>query len=241
MIVLAVIITIGSKSSTSLLIIILLGGIGLITYIDSLFTSIRIGKTFSIISFITLFSLIIGLMVFNPDIGNLLPELFGKDASFSGRTDLWELLIDMGNERPFLGAGYGAFWIPESERISAVYDLFEWLPGQSHNGYLDIFLVLGYAGLGTLLLLFINYFINLTKINKPHPWVLFITATIIANFQESSLLRTGHQVNFFFMFAYLLAFVDKFKKFSWSTEKSENQNNGTTAVRTNVNRFKRVS
>jgi O-antigen ligase len=139
-----------------------------------------------------------------------------------------------------LGTGYGAFWIPESERISSVHDVFTFLPGQAHNGYLDIFLASGYVGVGLLLLMFINYFLNLRHLSKPHPWILFIVAVFVANFQESSLLRTGHQVNFFFMFAYLLAFADKFKHFSWSPGKVEAEHI-PEPVSSTVNRFKRVT
>ncbi|HEY7752162.1 MAG TPA: O-antigen ligase family protein, partial [Ignavibacteriaceae bacterium] len=240
MIFLAVIITIGSQSSTSFLIVVLLGGLGAISLMDSLFASIKIGKTISVISITSLFSLILGIMIVSPDLGTLLPELFGKDITFSGRTFLWEFLIDIGNDHPMLGTGYGAFWIPESERISSVHDVFTFLPGQAHNGYLDIFLASGYVGVGLLLLMLINYFLNLRHLSKPHPWILFIVAVFVANFQESSLLRTGHQVNFFFMFAYLLAFVDRIKNFNWAPERIQTQEI-KMPVENKINRFKRVT
>ena len=42
-------------------------------------------------------------------------DTFGKDLTFSGRTDLWDLCLDKFYQRPWLGYGHAAFWkSPES-------------------------------------------------------------------------------------------------------------------------------
>lgn len=43
-------------------------------------------------------------------------ELFaatGKDASLTGRTDLWAIATDLISQNPIGGYGYGAFWVNE--------------------------------------------------------------------------------------------------------------------------------
>jgi len=159
-------------------------------------------------------------MVSFPEIIDVVPKLFGKDSSFSGRSDLWNYLLTIGSQNinPLFGAGYGAFWVPESERILGVYSTFVWLPLQSHNGYIDTFLATGYVGIALITFIFTTYFINYFNIQKPHPWLLFIIITLIINFQESSLLKTGTLSNFTFIFAYLLLFVNKYKFFKWCPE-----------------------
>jgi O-antigen ligase len=210
---LSVVITVGSHSSTSLIVVLFLIGLGMLTSLDSLFAKIRIGKTISIITIGTFVIFILGVMILDPTLESSLPELFGKDTSFSGRTELWDYLLNIKQINPVLGSGYGAFWVPESERISGVYDIFLFLPGQAHNGYIDIFLATGYVGFIIMILILLNYFINYIRIKKPHPWVLFIIATVIVDFQESAILRYGHPVNFIFIFAYLILFVNE--SFSW--------------------------
>lgn len=216
MIVLSIVITFGSRSSTAIIGMVFLFGLATILSLDKIFLPLRIGRTVSAIT-ITLFSLlIVAVMIWAPDFSAVVPELFGKDSSFSGRSDLWEYLLGERQINRTLGSGYEAFWVPESNRILAVYGVFTWIPLQAHNGYIDIFLSTGYIGLGITILIFLGYFMNYIKIQKPHPWLLFIVITIIINFQESTILRTGQKPNFFLIFSYLLLFVNKYKNFRWS-------------------------
>jgi O-antigen ligase len=68
-------------------------------------------------------------------------EIVGRDATLSGRTALWAVLLRTAQEHPWLGHGFNAFW--ESFPVW----LEGWVPGQAHNGYLDLFLELGAVGL----------------------------------------------------------------------------------------------
>ena len=51
-----------------------------------------------------------------------------------------------------LGAGYRAFWTPEG--ASYVYARIWAVIGNGHNGYLDVWLELGFVGLGLFLVMF---------------------------------------------------------------------------------------
>ncbi len=68
----------------------------------------------------------------------------GKDASLSGRTDLWAVVGQEIREHPVLGAGYGAFWREGRGRQL----VSTWNPRQSHQAYLDLLLDLGLVGMG---------------------------------------------------------------------------------------------
>ena len=65
-------------------------------------------------------------------------NLFGRDSTFTGRTEIWESLLAAAGQQPFLGAGYGTFWVNPSTTIQV---------NQAHNGYLDVFLDLGTVGM----------------------------------------------------------------------------------------------
>jgi O-antigen ligase len=73
---------------------------------------------------------------------------FGRDDTFSGRTSLWTGAIAVADaHHPIMGAGYRAFWTAKG--AAGVRDYIQdWLrlPSHGHNGYLDVWLDLGYAG-----------------------------------------------------------------------------------------------
>jgi len=66
----------------------------------------------------------------------------GRDASLTGRPQLWRAAFLEVEARPFLGAGYGAFWYEGRGREI----VGTWNPRQSHHAYLDLLLDLGIVG-----------------------------------------------------------------------------------------------
>jgi O-antigen ligase len=71
-----------------------------------------------------------------------------SDASFTGRTDVWQFAIGNIFERPILGHGFMAFWRTEETLSETGYiDLWANTAAHSHNGYLDIALTTGFPGL----------------------------------------------------------------------------------------------
>jgi len=82
-------------------------------------------------------------------LGLLAYKLYG-DATFSGRTIIWEFVQQEIARKPLLGWGYESFWlVPGSPAAEAG----GWVAGMpnGHNGYYDLMLDLGYIGLGFLL------------------------------------------------------------------------------------------
>ncbi|AFZ30998.1 O-antigen polymerase [Gloeocapsa sp. PCC 7428] len=82
--------------------------------------------------------------------------LIGKDATFTGRTPLWEAVWVMIVQRPWLGYGYNAFWLGWQSYSSFVWEFVRWTPPHAHNGFLDLWLDIGLLGVivFTLSLLF---------------------------------------------------------------------------------------
>jgi len=83
----------------------------------------------------------------------------GKDLTFSGRTAIWDVLNEHIRLRPWLGTGYGAYWIgslpssPSFEMLTRLY----FYPSEGHNGYLDVINDLGYVGCFVLLGYFASF------------------------------------------------------------------------------------
>ena len=92
------------------------------------------------------------VFVFAPEI---VFQLLGRDATLTGRTDIWTALFDAISDQPWLGYGYGAFWGLYSEPAYKVRLATEWLVPTAHNGWLETALSIGLVGLAGLVLSFL--------------------------------------------------------------------------------------
>jgi O-antigen ligase len=71
--------------------------------------------------------------------------MLGKDATLTGRVQLWHYVKQEILARPIRGWGYSAFWSTgEADRIRAAVG---WDPPNAHDGFLDAILGLGFVGL----------------------------------------------------------------------------------------------
>ena len=80
-------------------------------------------------------------------------DSFGKDASLTGRTDLWEYAMTEIRRNPLLGLGQGGFWTPQdwsstARRIYVDYHKSFYSTFSFHNSYLEITVHFGLIGLG---------------------------------------------------------------------------------------------
>ncbi|AFZ35407.1 O-antigen polymerase [Stanieria cyanosphaera PCC 7437] len=95
-------------------------------------------------------------------IGNaeLIVTSLGKDITLSGRTELWNGVIDQIRQKPWLGYGRGGFWNSESNMSEIVgsYVAINFLVPDAHNGFLDLTADLGIVGLILFLCSFIFAF-----------------------------------------------------------------------------------
>jgi exopolysaccharide production protein ExoQ len=79
------------------------------------------------------------------DIGSGSLQAIGRDPTLTGRTVIWNLVLSLtGN--PLIGAGFESFWLPGWRR-DQVWEAYWWHPNEAHNGYIEIFLNLGWIGI----------------------------------------------------------------------------------------------
>jgi exopolysaccharide production protein ExoQ len=80
------------------------------------------------------------VLFFNPD----MVETLGKSATLSGRTEIWDLVLSR-HTNPWIGTGFESFWL--GPRLEFMFHAIENLPiNEAHNGYLEVYLNLGWAG-----------------------------------------------------------------------------------------------
>ncbi len=74
--------------------------------------------------------------------GGALEEL-GKDATLTGRTDIWRLVLNMSGS-PIFGTGFESFWL--GDRANRMWQMYYFHPTQAHNGYIEVYLEMGWIG-----------------------------------------------------------------------------------------------
>jgi exopolysaccharide production protein ExoQ len=121
----------------------------------------------------------------------------GKDATLTGRTELWEAVLGSIGQRAGLGYGYGAFWHTAAESES-LFAAIGWRAWHAHNAFLDLWLNLGVLGV----LLFTALFVwaataALRRLrggaDAEAVWPLALLAfTLLTNLTESRLLEPNN-------------------------------------------------
>jgi len=120
----------------------------------------------------------------------------GRDATLSGRIEIWSAVLPKIMVHPWLGYGYSSFWLGMGGQASAdLWSILGWPVPHSHNGFLDLVEELGLVGLGLFLaglivslrrgLLWVRTQGELISV-----WPLaYISFMLLFNITESSLLR----------------------------------------------------
>jgi exopolysaccharide production protein ExoQ len=121
--------------------------------------------------------------------------LTGKDATFSARTIIWDVVKEHIQAAPYLGSGYGAYWvgpIPSSPSFVFTWKMY-FYPTEAHNGYLDIMNDLGYLGLFCLLLFLATYMRQALQLmrsdrNQAALYLALLFQQMVMNLSESEWL-----------------------------------------------------
>lgn len=82
-----------------------------------------------------------------------LVESVGRDTTFSGRTEIWRLLPTL-LQNHWLGAGYETFLV--GPRLVEMVRTFGYDFQEAHNGYLEVYLNLGWIGVSLFAFLLID-------------------------------------------------------------------------------------
>jgi len=89
----------------------------------------------------------IGLALFAEFLAPSLLSLVHRSATLTDRTDVWALALSL-RDSSLIGSGFESFWL--GPRLAKIWSVFKWGPMETHNGYLEIFLQLGWVGLALL-------------------------------------------------------------------------------------------
>lgn len=120
-------------------------------------------------------------------------EALGRDATLTGRTDIWLVLADQIQARPWTGYGYGAFWDGVYGPAYWVRQRTQWPVPTAHNGWLEIALGIGLPG---IILMAMSLLISIVRaagrlFRGPEVfWALiFLILVALIGISESNLLQ----------------------------------------------------
>jgi exopolysaccharide production protein ExoQ len=121
----------------------------------------------------------------------------GKDATLTGRTELWQLVWDMIWKQPWIGYGYGGFWNDYNGESAYVWRAITFHPSHAHSGYLNLLLDFGFLGLAIFWLGFMMSFfkalfcMRLSRTAEDIWPMIFLIYLLIANQSESALIASN--------------------------------------------------
>lgn len=122
----------------------------------------------------------------------------GKDITLTGRTSLWEAVIAMIQQRPWLGYGYSGFWLGWNGDSAYIWQVFSWLPPHAHSGILDLWLDLGLLGVLIFALTFFRSLVKAIALARHGKtleefWpLLYLTSMLLFNLTYSTILTRNN-------------------------------------------------
>lgn len=136
--------------------------------------------------------------------GDLLKTM-GRDPTLTGRTEIWHLVIGM-DRNPILGTGFESFWL--GKRLEYIWNLYWWHPNEAHDGYLEVYLNLGWVGITFLGMLIVSCYLRVVAACRRAPegslLLAYFVVTATYNLTEAA-FRMLHPVWIFFLIATIAA------------------------------------
>ncbi|NMG06806.1 O-antigen ligase [Brasilonema sp. UFV-L1] len=122
----------------------------------------------------------------------------GKDLTLTGRTEIWEAMLDLIWKRPLLGYGFNAVWQSWDNDVTAyLWRILEWECPYGHNGLMDLLAELGILGLIVFAISYITacikgiLWLRATKMVEGLFPLMYLTFLFMSNITESTLLTTN--------------------------------------------------
>jgi exopolysaccharide production protein ExoQ len=118
---------------------------------------LRIGRKLAVVHLSVLTAVAVPLFALFVDAGGGAIEALGRNSTLTGRTEIWNLVLGM-VKHPIIGTGYESFWL--GERLQKLWNYYYFPLNEAHNGYIELFLNLGWIGVALLAVLFITGYRN---------------------------------------------------------------------------------
>lgn len=99
------------------------------------------------------------ILAFGFDLMGTFASQVGRDPTLTDRTLIWKTVLSL-KTNPLVGTGYDSFWL--GSRLQYVWGVLRGI-NEAHNGYLEIYLNLGFIGVFLLCALLLSGYRNVSK------------------------------------------------------------------------------
>ena len=108
--------------------------------------------------------LILGVLTVTFGGGSTVTSTMGRSSDFSGRIEIWKAAIAAADS-PVLGTGFESFWNTNANKVARILSNYWNISNlnSAHNGYLQIYLDLGWVGVGLLSTILIGGYVRAVK------------------------------------------------------------------------------
>jgi exopolysaccharide production protein ExoQ len=114
----------------------------------------------------------------------------GRNSTLTGRTDIWKGVLGFRGS-PLVGTGFESFWL--GERVRRIWAAGGVLAGinESHDGYLEAYLNLGWIGVALIAGIIMRGYRNIVRAVRRDPptyclQLAYLVAAIVYNFTEAA-------------------------------------------------------
>jgi exopolysaccharide production protein ExoQ len=134
--------------------------------------------------------------------GGSVLELLGRNPTLTGRTEVWHTILPF-SQNAIVGSGYESFWL--GDRLAKIARITGAGLQEAHNGYLEIYLNLGWTGLALLAIVALSGLRKIVLSVHQEPTIgslrlAYFTLALIYNFTEAA-FKMMNPVWIFFLFA----------------------------------------
>jgi exopolysaccharide production protein ExoQ len=133
-------------------------------------------------------------------------QALGRNPTLTGRTDIWAAIIPMA-PNPFVGAGFESFWLSPNVHER----LWQAMPGlplnEAHDGYIEVYLELGWVGLGLIGLILIDGYRRSVKAFRRDPKLGSLMIAYILTAMVYSVTEAGFRMMYPIWIFFLLAVI----------------------------------
>ena len=140
-------------------------------------------------------TLVVMYALFFESLVQTIAPMFGRESTLTGRTEIWDPLLNFASQSPVFGVGYGGFWAPGNRQLEELFSTRFNLT-QAHNGYLAIYVELGVVGLALLGAFLLAYCNKVRReISRDFEWgvygICILLMLLIQNISEASFMNSS--------------------------------------------------
>jgi len=130
-------------------------------------------------------------------------ETVGRNPTLTDRTEVWGVLLGL-VRNPFLGTGFESFWL--GPRLEKMWSVYWWHPNEAHNGYLEVFLNLGWMGVALLVVVIATGYRTVFRawrnnVSTGSLKLAYFFMGLVYNFTEAAFFKMMAPAWIFFLFA----------------------------------------